>query len=511
MNKNIIKLFAILVMCFMICAVLVACSSTQGAQGPKGDKGDSIKGDKGDPGEDGTVVTVGDDGYLYLDGEKTDVKVKGEDATECTLPDHDWQIETLRPHTQDKPGVDIGICSDCGDAKWFIDEHKFTVEYEVVDPTCTVDGYIEYACSECGVPGGEKYTEVVPAHGHKHEAVVTAPTCTAKGYTTHTCTVCGNTYQDTEVEALGHSFAEWDENNIDLTVWTLADREDLTLNECLAHDTYITVCARGCGEKHKENTTPTGHDYESSEWVMAEKDVEVCDCLYEQIWVRACANNCGGEKEHKKDAPKGHSWGEWEITLAPTATAAGSIKRTCANDCEHCGGHCVETKELPALSTADAYSVVTVDPTCTATGKSTYTYIADPEITIDPIEVELDKLPHDYATPKWEVVTEPTATETGKVEFYCNDCNEPLSMVLPVLGDAAYTVTAGKCSYPHDKYEITLVVDGADVVVNFEVDNNYAHSFPTEETLKVEGEFYIYTVRYCSECDDYVVIHAELK
>ena len=45
-----------------------------------------------------------------------------------------------------------------------------------------------------------------PFHEHNYETVVTPPTCTAKGYTTHTC-ACGDSYMDTYVNALGHS---WD-------------------------------------------------------------------------------------------------------------------------------------------------------------------------------------------------------------------------------------------------------------------------------------------------------------
>lgn len=44
-------------------------------------------------------------------------------------------------------------------------------------------------------------------HGHSYRDTITPPTCTEPGYTTHTCD-CGDSYQDTEVEALGHDFAE---------------------------------------------------------------------------------------------------------------------------------------------------------------------------------------------------------------------------------------------------------------------------------------------------------------
>ena len=45
-------------------------------------------------------------------------------------------------------------------------------------------------------------------HTHNYTDVVTNPTCTAQGYTTHTCE-CGDTYKDTYVEALGHSFTDY--------------------------------------------------------------------------------------------------------------------------------------------------------------------------------------------------------------------------------------------------------------------------------------------------------------
>ena len=59
-----------------------------------------------------------------------------------------------------------------------------------------------------GVPAGNNYifqVQLDEVHVHSYEAVVTAPTCTTAGYTTHTCS-CGDSYKDTEVEALGHTY-----------------------------------------------------------------------------------------------------------------------------------------------------------------------------------------------------------------------------------------------------------------------------------------------------------------
>ena len=50
------------------------------------------------------------------------------------------------------------------------------------------------------------------SHEHTYKTEVVAPTCTERGYTLHTCTGCGDSYKDTYVSALGHSYGEpsWD-------------------------------------------------------------------------------------------------------------------------------------------------------------------------------------------------------------------------------------------------------------------------------------------------------------
>ncbi|MCD7769648.1 MAG: CAP domain-containing protein, partial [Oscillospiraceae bacterium] len=79
------------------------------------------------------------------------------------------------------------------------DSHDYTAA-EVIDPTCTEDGYTTYTCSRCG----DSYTgDTVAALGHDYTATVTEPTCTADGYTTYTCSRCGDSYTGDTVAALG--------------------------------------------------------------------------------------------------------------------------------------------------------------------------------------------------------------------------------------------------------------------------------------------------------------------
>lgn len=47
----------------------------------------SCSGDDGEPGKPGSVVTIGTDGYWYIDGVKTDIKAAGTDGQDCDVED----------------------------------------------------------------------------------------------------------------------------------------------------------------------------------------------------------------------------------------------------------------------------------------------------------------------------------------------------------------------------------------------------------------------------------------
>ena len=80
------------------------------------------------------------------------------------------------------------------------------IAHEGKTPTCTENGYNAYVtCSRCDY---STYSEI-PTTDHSYESVVTAPTCEAKGYTTHTC-ACGDSYVDNYVNALGHTWTEYE-------------------------------------------------------------------------------------------------------------------------------------------------------------------------------------------------------------------------------------------------------------------------------------------------------------
>lgn len=86
------------------------------------------------------------------------------------------------------------------------------------------------------------------SHTHSYKDVVTAPTCTAKGYTTHTCS-CGDSYVDTYVDALGHS---WDSGKV-------------TKEPTETEDGVKTYTCTRCGETKTKVIPATGSDVDVTE------------------------------------------------------------------------------------------------------------------------------------------------------------------------------------------------------------------------------------------------------
>ena len=101
----------------------------------------------------------------------------------------------------------------------------------VTPPTCTLDGYTTHNCTKCGDTYVDSIVKCVGhswqnascssprtcvicgvtdgvASGHSYTSVVTAPTCTSSGFTTYTCTKCGDTYTTELGAASGHMWGE---------------------------------------------------------------------------------------------------------------------------------------------------------------------------------------------------------------------------------------------------------------------------------------------------------------
>ena len=169
-------------------------------------------------------------------------------------------------------------------------------------PTCTENGWEAYdTCSRCDYT---TYKEIV-ATGHHYTDTVTAPTCTEKGYTTHTCT-CGDSYKDSYVDALGHSFGEWTET---------------TAATCTATGIESKSCTR-CEKTETREVAATGHHYTDT--------VTAPTCTEKGYTTHTCA--CGNSYVDSYVDALGHSFNKGTCDVCgekdPNYIAAPTLKIT---------------------------------------------------------------------------------------------------------------------------------------------------------------------------------------
>ena len=216
------------------------------------------------------------------------------------------------------------------------DPHVHEYAEEVVEPTCTENGYSIFTCS-CG----DAYTgNSVAAKGHTYEEVVTAPTCTEDGYTTFTCS-CGDTYTGNPVEATGHSY-----------------KETVTAPTCT--EAGITTYTCSCGDTYTDaHVAATGHKY--TETVVAPT------CEKGGYTVHTCT--CGETYNSDVVPALGHNWGEWATVLEPTEEAEGKRQRSCPRCSAREDGVIARLPE----SHKHSYTEVVTKPTCTEVGYTTHT------------------------------------------------------------------------------------------------------------------------------------------
>ena len=198
--------------------------------------------------------------------------------------------------------------------------------------------------------------------GHKHEYTddVVAPTCTEKGYTKHTCE-CGDTYQDSEVEAKGHSFGEWEvvkeatekEKGTKERVCSVCSEKETEEIPMLEHTHKYTdkvvkpTCTEDgytehrcqCGDSYKDNVVKASH----TEEVLPAKAVK---CEEDGLTEGKKCSVCGEVLVEQTVIPhEGHKLGDWVTVKEPTFTEKGLKEKSCAN-CDY-----KETEELDVFVT----------------------------------------------------------------------------------------------------------------------------------------------------------------
>ena len=177
----------------------------------------------GDNYVDSEIEALGHDLSKWITTKEPDCTNLGEKERNCSrcsykeeeeIPANGHKYNTVvTDPTCEKAGYSTHTCRTCGDSYVNGEEkklgHNLSNWKTVKEPDCINLGEKERSCSRCSY----KEEGEIPANGHSYETVVTAPTCTEDGYSTHTCSVCGDSYMDSEVEALGHSFTNYISDN----------------------------------------------------------------------------------------------------------------------------------------------------------------------------------------------------------------------------------------------------------------------------------------------------------
>ncbi len=148
-------------------------------------------------------------------------------------------------------------------------------------------------------------------HVHEYAAETVAPTCSEAGYTVYTC-VCGEQYTSDTVEAVGHDY-----------------EKSVTEPTCTEDGCDVFTCSR-CGHSYKEEIAAAGHKYLSR---------TIAPTCSESGYTLHTCETCGDEYKDSEASALGHSWGEWSVYRAPTASAEGEQRR----ECSRCG----ETQSEP--------------------------------------------------------------------------------------------------------------------------------------------------------------------
>ena len=407
------------------------------------------------------------------------------------------------------------------------DGHDYNIT-EVVDPTCTEQGYTKHICTICG----EWYaTDYVEASGHSFGELLTKEaTCTEDGYTYYACMNCPYEEIVEGIPATGHNYGEW----ITETAAT-----------CTADGLRYRVCEE-CGARVEETIAAIGHDYIGS--VTKEPTCE------EYGEITYTCRYCGDtvterldKTEHnyvKKYVPK--SWLRWlvetllniffgyegndgyyfectdcrHIQTSEEALLASSVQSTCdhvlgeerlalAATCEGqgvYGRYCTLCGELIEARTVDAlgheYSTTVVAPTCSEVGYTLHKCSCCDDYYITDI---VEKVAHTPGEAVRENEVAATCESAGSYEtvIYCTECGAEISREeteIPAFGHASsewIVDVEADCTHDGSRHKVCTVCGKLlDTDTIGATGHSYGETLTVEATCETAG----YTYHVCDIC-----------
>ncbi|MCC8102678.1 MAG: leucine-rich repeat protein, partial [Clostridiales bacterium] len=115
-------------------------------------------------------------------------------STDCSFgPDSFTKTDILTIYSYE--GSTAQSYADSNGIAFALFDHIHTHESEVVDATCTEQGYTAHICTICGESYEDIYTDAL-GHSWGEGIVTTEPTYISTGVMTYTCTICGETMEE---------------------------------------------------------------------------------------------------------------------------------------------------------------------------------------------------------------------------------------------------------------------------------------------------------------------------
>ena len=304
---------------------------------------------------------------------------------------------------------------------------------QVVEGSCTKDGYVLLVCVRCHDKLIKEGT-FVEADGHDYSTETHNATCTENGYVLNTCNDCGHSYR-TKINATGHTWSEIDSGDASCTV-----------------DGFIKYGCDNCKDEYTVIYPRTGHKYT--------KTVVPATCVSDGYTIYDC-DNCDYYYTDSYVEALGHSFeaGEWTweangnkatLTLVcehdDTHTTALHVNSTMEKEVEKgaCSNYVIRTH----TARVEYNGVVYTDVKIIRQGNPTHNFSAD--WTSDDKEHwhecicgdKTDIAAHTFG--EATTTKAPTCKDAGESTAYCTVCGEAKVTAIPATGE--HTYVDGVCS-----------------------------------------------------------------
>ena len=388
-----------------------------------------------------------------------------------------WKVTTpAGPFTE---GEEIRDCQDCGYIEKRIIAATHVHEYSsswTIDKvaTCTENGSMSHHCTKDNCSSIIDET-IIPLLGHDYESIVTNPTCTNEGYTTHTCKRCSDSYVDSYVDILGHTYLDptysWNETFTACTAIRVCKNDESHTETETVNATYKVITPSSCLSDGIGRYTT--NNFKNSAFIVQTKDISIsklghdlvshdaknatctehgfneyvtcnrCDyttyqeiealghnyiktityptCTKEGFTTNTC-DRCNDSYIDSYVEATGHNFSAVTYTWNTTYSTCTAV-RVCLHDVQH-----IETE-----TTVANYKIV-YEPTCTKTGLVCYTTneFVNKAFTVQTKEIAIDPLNHEFVTHDKK---DPTCLEHGWDEYItCNRCDYSTYKELSPLG-----------------------------------------------------------------------------